>query len=110
MQGRLQRGRRVTDIALRHPVFVKPDAAHAKTATSIRRNPHRQDHRRRYAGGSSRIAAWTFSLWASRCPTTAPACPRLLVAGSTRRRSLLEAAEQTTHEDALPLGETGHSW
>src|SRR6266446_7834446 len=36
--------------------------------------------------------------------------PAIAVAGSTRRRSLLEAAEQTIHEDALPLGETGHSW
>ena len=36
--------------------------------------------------------------------------PAIAVAGSTRRRSLLEAAEQTIHEGALPLGETGHSW
>ena len=36
--------------------------------------------------------------------------PAIAVAGSTRRRSLLEAAERTIHEDALPLGETGHSW
>ena len=36
--------------------------------------------------------------------------PAIAVAGSTRRRSLLEAAEQTIAEDALPLGETGHSW
>jgi len=43
-------------------------------------------------------------------PDNCVSVPAIAVAGSTRRRSLLEVSEQTIHEDALPLGETGHSW